>query len=913
MRVFRPSFVIHLLCTFVLTTCSVEVSYTQINTHKLHPMLHVMLEQQKRININLRKSGSEKELYPVIITTNYPHAVRVEGIHLNSVVGCYATARLSLDDIMRISNLEAVQYIQLPSINELQTDVSIPEIGAYHVQGGLLNNTPYTGKNVIVFIYDTGIDWKHLDFRKDDTTQSRILFIWDQTLTPINGERSPSGFDYGVEYTQADINDELDGSPTGYVRTRDYHGHGTHLASIAAGNGKTYNGKYRGVAPEADLIIVKGGDGSFSEAGMIDGLTYAKYKSEQLGKPIVVNWSIGSQYGQHDGTRPYEVAIDSFVAPGRIICVAAGNDGKYSLHAEGVLSKTTQATFRIIQPQYFPYSDSMKQVFDFMVWFQGDVSVSGPSALVASVRSPGGVIYSRSKDQHGTAPDTSDGVIYLANYKSTENNHRCIELYVRASSATPPRAGEWVLTVSTSQTSPIEYDAWIAIRAGARGIPGIELENSDNRKTVTSPGNSKRAITVGSYITKWSWPSDDGNVYSYSDYPSDQTGNISIFSGIGPTRDKRMKPEITAPGQGIAAALSSSVNSASVGNQLYPGGRYKIDLGTSQATPHVVGCIAVLLEINPTLQESEIKSLLEQSARKDEYSNTAPNSTWGYGKLDLINAVAQLVHGAQAKVLRSVLAYDNVSSYGPSIPITVHRKIALRFTPIVNGRVSGLNLVLPNPNERPLVGTGVLQCEIFTGINSLPGEKLGTTVSYPLSMLNPSTVNFIPLWDNTVSVESGQEYYVVLTVATEGDTVRVSTDGSSSVGRSLTWNGTEWTTLSNGNFKIRIELTAFDGTNTNHMKPFLPKTYELYCNYPNPFNASTRIQYQLPVYSFVTLKVYDLHGRELVTLENGYKEPGIHGVTFNGTEFSSGVYFVTLRSAVSGTIFRKSIKMLLVK
>ena len=162
-------------------------------------------------------------------------------------------------------------------------------------------------------IFDTGIDWKHLDFRKvGDTTKSRILYIWDQTLTPNSKEHSPTGFTYGVEYTEAQIEGELSGSARGVVREKDTVGHGTHVASTAAGNGQAFNNKYIGMAPEADIIVVKGGDGSFSETGEIDGLTYAQNKATALKEPIVVNMSLGGQIGPHDGTNGDEVAVNSF-------------------------------------------------------------------------------------------------------------------------------------------------------------------------------------------------------------------------------------------------------------------------------------------------------------------------------------------------------------------------------------------------------------------------------------------------------------------------------------------------------------------------------------------------------------------------------------------------------------------------
>ncbi len=76
----------------------------------------------------------------------------------------------------------------------------------------------------------------------------------------------------------------------------------------------------------------------------------------------------------------------------------------------------------------------------------------------------------------------------------------------------------------------------------------------------------------------------------------------------------------------------------------------------------------------------------------------------------------------------------------------------------------------------------------------------------------------------------------------------------------------------------------------------VPEKFGLSQNYPNPFNPSTVISYQLTVNTFVTLKIYDVLGREIETLVNEYKKPGKYEVEFDGTRFASGIYFCTMRA-----------------
>jgi hypothetical protein len=91
-----------------------------------------------------------------------------------------------------------------------------------------------------------------------------------------------------------------------------------------------------------------------------------------------------------------------------------------------------------------------------------------------------------------------------------------------------------------------------------------------------------------------------------------------------------------------------------------------------------------------------------------------------------------------------------------------------------------------------------------------------------------------------------------------------------------------------------LTMTPVTGTGNNTNQ--VPATYSLSQNYPNPFNPVTKINFAIPKQGFVTLKVYDVLGREIRTLVNEVKTAGEYSVDFNASEFSSGVYFYRLES-----------------
>ncbi len=228
-----------------------------------------------------------------------------------------------------------------------------------------------------------GIDFVRPEFQ-DSAGHTRILYLWDQTLRPEegNGERQPpSGFVQGVEFSAEQINRALtaSGAQERYMLlpSVDTSGHGTAVAGIAAGCLPAYGGgaagggsrpgavtsepsgsqtgnrilgqstgvpgsQYRGAAPAASLLAVKlglpGEDGFPRTTEIMRGVTYALQKAAQLAMPLVINLSFGNTYGSHDGGSLLERFLDNAAEIGRtVICVGSGNEGNSAGHMAGNL------------------------------------------------------------------------------------------------------------------------------------------------------------------------------------------------------------------------------------------------------------------------------------------------------------------------------------------------------------------------------------------------------------------------------------------------------------------------------------------------------------------------------------------------------------------------------------------------
>jgi len=863
---------------------------------KLQPFLTTLTGLLKTTNFSLPSLVEVKnDVLGVIVKTSNVAELKSHGFNVNSSFNDFATVRLNTSDLTKLALLRSTKFISAGEIYYPTNNVGGATVGAKLLNSGYANSTQYKGQGVLVCIIDTGIDWAHLDFRDPtDNTKSRIVYIWDQTLTKTGSEKTPedrdgtnfSGLNYGVEYSQTDINNEIDGSPAGFVRERDVHGHGTHVAGTAAGNGATRTDrKYAGIAPEADILVVKAGDGSFPTNNWIDGLTYASKVAIQQGKALVVNMSLGSDSGPHDGTTTGEQAVDNFVssANGRVCVISAGNSGSDLIHVTGSLAHSNTKDFNFNVPTYTPQSSASNDYFLFNLWFDGNGTVS------TNVTSPNSI-------QVSSSSSTNDGYVYIGNSVSGLNNNREVEFEIYDSDASKtPASGNWKISVTNNSGSSMVYHGWLY-----KTTFNATLTGADANYTVGSPGNASNALTVGSFVTRWRWPSIDGNSYHYNG--TELSDDISSFSSIGPRRDGAQKPDIAAPGQAIISVKSADSSPNNV--YVIPGDKYLVEQGTSMASPMTAGCVALLLQQNPNLTYSQVKSYITNNAFTDSYTSTVPNKYWGYGKLNIFRAMVNLLNSGWSGNFHTYV-YDqwNNVQYGYT-NLSPNNKIAVRFTPGINGDITGVLIHLYNANNI----SGNLSFEIWSDNGGLPGTKLGNTVNYDATNLDLSW-NYINLQSSNVSVSSGTDYHIV-TYFTAGSATGFMLDDGNVDNRSSVYSSSS-STWGAFNYDLRIRpIIATDKSLVGiEESASLPQRFELYNNYPNPFNPTTIIKYELPKAGLVNLKIYDILGREVMTLVNNEQSPGVYKIPFKGENLSSGVYFYRIQAGS----FVQSKKMILLK
>ena len=245
-------------------------------------------------------------------------------------------------------------------------------------------------------------------------------------------------------------------------------------------------------------------------------------------------------------------------------------------------------------------------------------------------------------------------------------------------------------------------------------------------------------------------------------------------------------------------------------------------------------------------------------------------------------------------------AYTNVNP---------NEQIAVRFSPINSGQVTGALF-------HPFISNNItspLYFEIWSNQNGLPGSKLGNSVSIDPAKISLYSWNFVDLQNADVNLIGGTDYHLVA-YFTSGTATGLMIDNGSPDSRSSRNGGSSWVLKTNYDFRLRpIAVMNSTPTSVQTMET-LPASYALYNNYPNPFNPSTLISYQLPQKSSVQLVVYDILGREVAVLVNEDQPAGSYKISFNarqtgGAPLPSGVYFYSLRAGD----FIQTKKMILLK
>lgn len=612
--------------------------------------------------------GNDVSLFPRIQANYVAALVQVsneqlpltQAVQLVSDFGKIKSVWLDSAGMIALLADENVEYVDLAwrcnasrKLNDTARILSNVDAVQFGASNGL--NMNYLGTNVITGIVDVGFQSDNPTFYSGDGSTYRVKRWWHQSN---NSGQKPAGYNYGTEFSAvSDILSARDDDGT----------HGTHVAGIASGSGYTTPAlKYRGMAPDADLVFVtiKYSNDTLSGSGLgdyvvanptiLDGFKYVYDYAKSVGKPAVCNLSWGMHTGPHDGNSLFDKAVENMTGSGKILVGSAGNEANNQMHIGGNLQNDTLYTFAIDRNRgNYKHENVMVDcwgdVGEKMALNVSLLDTLGNIILESPFVSSQGIAMYKKVFAHGA--DTL-WLTVTQNSSFVNNGKPEILLIAESNDASYQR-------IRLGITGKGAFHAWNSGQAyrwtsggfldKVRGndYSGVYLNGNSVSSVGENGGSGKSTITVGSYVARNNWIDFNGQYHAQNWL---NVGAISDFSSRGPSVDGRIKPDIGAPGQNIASSVNyrtfagwmgenSPYKSSFGGNDQY----WTLLSGTSMAGPHVTGIVALLLQLNPSLSPNQVRDIIQSTALRDSYTGPDSNFIFGYGKINALEAMKKLV------------------------------------------------------------------------------------------------------------------------------------------------------------------------------------------------------------------------------------------------------------------------------
>lgn len=491
---------------------------------------------------------------------------------------------------------------------------------------------PYTGEGVIVGVIDCGFDFNHINFC-DTEGNPRVKAVYmplDESGKKVTIDRIQ------LPGSSFETPDRIKALTTDDPLTT----HGTQTAGIAAGSYRD-NGWF-GVAPGADIVACAMPETELTDVRVAHCLSYINDYAKRMGKPYVVNISMGNNTGPHDGTSFLTRIFQQIAGPGKVIVVSAGNDGDNQVVVHRTIQNNQDTVYALLsgytggpkRSGYLSASSKGGKPFNTRLIvvdrLKGQVLYKS-RAVGATVA---GVEYDFSSDNDEELAQYYTGYVHIkGSIEANSNPTALAEMNLTA------KDGNYIVGFMYYSPQPTDLGIWTSQYAYFSNFGFSWAEKGSALGSINDLATTDSVISVGSYNTKQYVPLRDGSTYHR---PYSKPMELSYYSSFGPDENGIARPDVCAPGSVvISSANRYDVNapnlyywqpSAFVDGVEYP---YCPDLGTSMSAPVVTGAIALWLQANPKLGVADIRNILRHTCYKDQQVLSGNSSRWGNGKLDV--------------------------------------------------------------------------------------------------------------------------------------------------------------------------------------------------------------------------------------------------------------------------------------
>lgn len=506
-------------------------------------------------------------------------------------------------------------------------DIAKGFYNAGSIQNGTALDAPYTGKGVVVGICDIGIDPLHPTFL-DENGQSRIKRViqyseWDGIRKQLDGD--------------AEYSEWVTDTPDKY--------HATHVCGIIAGGGA--GTPYSGIAPDADIVVTVS---KLTEVGLLAGVEDIIDYAKEVGKPAVINISVGSYTGPHDGSTLFSQYLD-MCADDAIIVLSSGNEGT---HLNSLISSfnedVTSVSFRLGNRAW----DQINMYGATEIWSSTDEPLSVSLGLYDTneksvvkweepftVNQESGRHYIWDSENCNSVSDDEDfpfkGEMIVVGGVDSENGRHCtaLEYDFKSEEETPEGWARYLLAVKVTGEPGNDIEVYAdGIYTRLIGLSGSPMPSAD--RSISDLACGFRVISVGMYGNRDSIPTSapvgTGDDEVYFEPSGFQHGATVGYSSYGTLRDGRVLPNTVAPGGTLMSAASIPFLEL---NPHYPhlrmgGTAWLSEGGTSMSAPYTAGYIATWLEAVPTLTVEDVMRIIASTNRHDIPDPEDPRNANGY-------------------------------------------------------------------------------------------------------------------------------------------------------------------------------------------------------------------------------------------------------------------------------------------
>jgi minor extracellular serine protease Vpr len=566
------------------------------------------------------------------------------------------TAYVPIDQIKNVLFIPSIQFVETAIPVKQNLDQARKFTNVNQVNSGIQLPKGYTGKNVLIGIIDKGFDFGHPAFY-DSLGNYRVYSIWDQKKK--NGI-SPSGFNYGSEEI---IKDDIISIETdNYIES-----HGTHVAGITSGANWSTTQNHKGIAYNSNLVFVA--CDLSNNLNILNGIKYIYGKGLELLLPTVVNISLGSHIGPHDGTSLFDAACDELLDNGKnnqlAIVGAAGNEGNNNLHLYKDFTSTDTSVYSFVN-----FRGDREGYVD--IWANKSNNLTLRVGIFNTRLNKFEFISQRLSTFDNLNSYVIKGLygedMFSVSTRSSEKINGKGHIFI-AIDANKVINSDYKIVINLI-ASDMAFHAWGYNGSNvyfddANLFYGDLIKGNSDFSVSEIGGTANSIITVGAY--------NSGNT-------SETIGDKASFSSYGPTVDGRLKPNITAPGNRIASSVNSFDQNYNQGGGYYNdvvntynylGRKYNYALmeGTSMSSPVVAGIVALWKEACPLISTNQIKTVLSNTAIKDQFTGNVANKYWGHGKIDAYAGIKYILAQMPTKPKLSISG-DTVICSGKNVTIS---------------------------------------------------------------------------------------------------------------------------------------------------------------------------------------------------------------------------------------------------